>query len=705
MSNYNPASGGLQYRGTAAIQPPNCTFTDRDPTIYDTQGFSLLDMWLNTTTQRAFLLVNLAGNSQAKRSLATWTEISSGHNILASLTGNDGIVVFPDANGNINLIGAGPVTVTGNIATSTETITVAEATTTTFGIVQLSSNSDTIAGTNTNTVVTPASLRAKLGTQTLDGVAYGGGATMAVNWTAVGPNDTVLTGTGGAPVFSNTPTLNQVTITGPVANPTDTATKEYVDAISSGFTFLGPVRVATTMDLGAVTYNNGAAGVGATLTNAGTQAALVIDGVTVSMSDRVLIKNESNQAYNGIYDVTNTGSVSTNWVLTRSTDYDMAPGQIKPGNIVPVTSGSTNANSLWLQTATVTTIGTDPIVFVPFGLEPVVPLPISEGGTSTTTFSVTDGTVYYDGTKLASTATGTTGQVLTSNGPGVAPTYQNAPSGGGLIQTVYNTPGSFTFTPNVNTKLVTVYGWSGGAGGGGGNIASSGGAGGGAGGIFCYTIPIDLLGATVPVVVGSGGAGGAAISVAGVGNSGTPGTASSFGNMTTNLAVGGQGGGRQNPPQGGISGVFFSQLNYLPFLTPDSILAFFVSVGGNGNGSPGTDISNGSMAPTAGGGGGAPGVSFPVSGGPGGSIRNPATRAIIIPGGAPASDGNNLSDLVNYLSGGTGGGGGSVGVMGGKGGNGGLPGGGGGGGAGSNGGTSGAGGNGGDGLVIVIEYT
>ena len=56
------------------------------------------------------------------------------------------------------------------------------------------------------------------------------------------------------------------------------------------------------------------------------------------------------------------------------------------------------------------------------------PFPIVEGGTNATTFATTDGTVYFDGTRLVTTATGTAGQVLTSAGAGVAPSYTSAGS-------------------------------------------------------------------------------------------------------------------------------------------------------------------------------------------------------------------------------------------------------------------------------------
>jgi len=78
-----------------------------------------------------------------------------------------------------------------------------------------------------------------------------------------------------------------------------------------------------------------------------------------------------------------------------------------------------------------------------------IPVTIADGGTNATSMTNTDGVVYFDGTKLNTTTVGTAAQVLTSNGAGMAPTFQNpaassitiaGDSGGGL------TGNSFTFT-------------------------------------------------------------------------------------------------------------------------------------------------------------------------------------------------------------------------------------------------------------------
>lgn len=69
-------------------------------------------------------------------------------------------------------------------------------------------------------------------------------------------------------------------------------------------------------------------------------------------------------------------------------------------------------------------------------------LAIANGGTNATSMTNTDGVVYYDGTRLVTTAVGTAAYVLTSNGAGMAPTFQAASSGG--ITTLNGNSGSAT---------------------------------------------------------------------------------------------------------------------------------------------------------------------------------------------------------------------------------------------------------------------
>jgi hypothetical protein len=100
---------------------------------------------------------------------------------------------------------------------------------------------------------------------------------------------------------------------------TSLVSKEYVDAIKQALDVKESVTVATTANLSA-TYNNS----GGTLTNSGSNAALQLDGITVTAANRVLVKNQSTAAENGIYVVTTVGDGSTAWVLTRAEDANLS---------------------------------------------------------------------------------------------------------------------------------------------------------------------------------------------------------------------------------------------------------------------------------------------------------------------------------------------------------------------------------------------
>jgi hypothetical protein len=145
----------------------------------------------------------------------------------------------------------------------------------------------------------------------------------------------------------------------------DAANKEYVDSVAAGFFFLEPVRVASTANFTS-TYNNGASGVGATLT-ATVNGAASLDGVSLALNDRVLFKNQTSTLENGIYYVSQVGSGGTPAIYTRALDYD-EPSDIDPGDMATVLQGTSNASTFWVETAVVTTIGTDPITFTQFGV-------------------------------------------------------------------------------------------------------------------------------------------------------------------------------------------------------------------------------------------------------------------------------------------------------------------------------------------------
>jgi len=162
--------------------------------------------------------------------------------------------------------------------------------------------------------------------------------------------------------------LTTGTITTTPASNTDIVNKQYVDTLAaSGIHFHQPVMVESPTNLNA-TYNNGTAGVGATLTNAGTQVELIIDGIFTSPGDRVLVYTQTNPIQNGIYVVTVVGTVSTNWVLTRASDADTyvinSANGLSEGSTVFVQLGATGAGETYTcNTSGVITFGTTAITF------------------------------------------------------------------------------------------------------------------------------------------------------------------------------------------------------------------------------------------------------------------------------------------------------------------------------------------------------
>jgi len=165
-------------------------------------------------------------------------------------------------------------------------------------------------------------------------------------------------------------TMTTGTITTAPSTGNDIVNKTYVDGISAGLNFHQSCRLATTTALPANTYNNGASGVGATLT-ANANGALSVDSTLTVAGNRVLVKNEAAGANNGVYTVTQVGSAGTPYILTRATDYNTSGSginQIDAGDFFLVTAGATNANTSWVQqTPLPITVGTTALVFQQFG--------------------------------------------------------------------------------------------------------------------------------------------------------------------------------------------------------------------------------------------------------------------------------------------------------------------------------------------------
>jgi hypothetical protein len=156
------------------------------------------------------------------------------------------------------------------------------------------------------------------------------------------------------------------------------ATKRYVDEVAEGLKAKPAARAATTSNLSAI-YDNGTNGVGATLTADTNRAFGALDGVTAwaitTPPMGILVKNQTNPAHNGRYNLTSLGETGVSpWVLTRCGLCDESD-EI-PGSYTFVTSGTLNGGTGWVQ------IVLDPSTFV-VGTDSIIVTQFSGAGTYT----------------------------------------------------------------------------------------------------------------------------------------------------------------------------------------------------------------------------------------------------------------------------------------------------------------------------------
>lgn len=163
-------------------------------------------------------------------------------------------------------------------------------------------------------------------------------------------------------------------------NSTRIATTAYVTTgISNAVAAVNPavaVQAATTAagDTSGLTYNNGVSGIGATLTGSN-NTAITVDGYTfTAVGQRLLVKDDTQSpsgAFNGVYYVTQIQTAILPPILTRALDYDM-PSDINNTGAIPVINGTVNISTTWVITSQVNTVGTDPLTYVEFSLNPAV---------------------------------------------------------------------------------------------------------------------------------------------------------------------------------------------------------------------------------------------------------------------------------------------------------------------------------------------
>jgi hypothetical protein len=284
----------------------------------------------------------------------------------------DRTITFPDATGTVALTldlpsTAGMVTETGTQTLTNKTLTSpkinenVELSATATELNVLDGITSTTAELNILDGVTSTAAELNI----LDGVTatttelnYVDGVTSAIQTQL----DAKLALAGGTMTGAIAMGTSKITGLGTPTDSTDAVTKQYVDNTASGIVAKPQVLGATTANIDA-TYNNGTAGVGATLThNTNGEFPAELGGASGwAVGKGILVKNQTNKAHNGRYFVSDMGSASTPYVLTRCTYCDEA-SEI-PGAYIFVQDG-TFAGTGWIQVVAdpaTFTVGTDNI--------------------------------------------------------------------------------------------------------------------------------------------------------------------------------------------------------------------------------------------------------------------------------------------------------------------------------------------------------
>ena len=327
-----------------------------------------------TTSANANITGNLTAGNISTGGVVSATGNVAGGNIttvgLVSATGNITGGNLTTANG----VYSATANITGNLTSGNANLgNVASAN----YFVGNGSSLSSITGANVTGTVANATYAVSAGSATSATSATTAGTVTTAsqpNITSVGTLSSLnVSGTGsfGANVNLNNQWINNV---GYPSLNTDVATKAYVDTmVSSGIAYHQPVAVATTTTLAIATSGttayvqpNGAGnGIGAYISTTGTYTN--IDGQAVnSVGTRILVKNEANAAWNGVYTYANSTAI------IRSSDTDeYGPDnteQLSLNDYFFVQTGSVNAGIAYIVSAPSGTItfGTSNIVFAEF---------------------------------------------------------------------------------------------------------------------------------------------------------------------------------------------------------------------------------------------------------------------------------------------------------------------------------------------------
>lgn len=294
-------------------------------------------------------------------------------------------------------------------------------------------------------------------------VQYATTTSVSYTYTSVGSPLTItdITGTDTITFSANHGLdINSQIRTGNVTTGTGLATNTtyYVTAIPA----VNQVKISSVFSGANATLTNGTGFSIGVIGNPGLNSTLsgcpnTLDGSsTFTGGERILVKNHTTAAYNGVYVVTTVGT-GADGVWTRSTDFDNSPtGEISQGDYVFIASGTINASTGYVQTAVAPVrMGVNSAGYSAFTGDSISFTQFSAAGGGVTSFSggttgLTPNTATTGAISLAGVLAAANGGTGVNNGSNTITLGGNLSVGGALT---FSGAFSTTFTVTASTSL------------------------------------------------------------------------------------------------------------------------------------------------------------------------------------------------------------------------------------------------------------